>query len=385
MEKQHFLNLVDKHLNGKSTPAEQALLEEYYKRLDEMSTLQLAEEEEHASKELIMQRIKTIIGPEVHQLKPTVRPFYKTWYAAAAVLLILGFGSYFVLFNKNEMPANQGTVAQKEQIRPGSNKAVLTLGNGQQITLTDADNGVLANQGKTQIVKKANGELSYQAPSHVAGAGDAVSYNTITTPKGGQYLVVLADGSRVLLNAASSLTYPTVFKGRQRNIELKGEGYFEVAKNKAMPFVVKANDVEVRVLGTHFNISAYADDQQIATTLIEGSVSLNKGKATTLLKPGQQGITRPDFNGIVVQNANVEQVMGWVNGNFVFRDLNIKEVMKMVGRWYDVDVEYRGNVQSKKFGGITSRQGDIKELLDYMKKTGGVNYKIEGRRVILTN
>lgn len=384
MERQRFLNLLDKYLSGQASDQEQQLLKEYYKRLDALSELELTEEEEETFQQTMLQNIRARIDNAELAEKSSTRRSYKIWYAAASILLVLGIGSYFY-FNKIERVAPRMAITPGQEISPGSNKAILTLSNGEEIVLTSAADGVLASQGATKIIKKANGELAYKAEDGAAGASPQPVYNTLTIPRGGQYQVVLPDGTKVLLNSASSLTYPAQFRGKERNISLKGEAYFEVAKNKTIPFVVKANDVQVHVLGTHFNISAYDDDAAIKTTLLEGSVRVNYGKATALLSPGQQGIAKTGLNAISVQKANLDEVMGWTKGYFVFADLSIKEVMKIVGRWYDIEVEYRGNVQTKRFGGTTSRYDNITELLDYMKITGGVNYKIQGRRVILMN
>ncbi|MBO9672110.1 MAG: FecR domain-containing protein [Sphingobacteriaceae bacterium] len=386
MEKQRYLNLLEKYLAGKSTGKEELLLDEYYKRLEAMSDVELSGQQENLLKDSILEKIRSRIDMTENKPKPSQKHSYRIWYAAASVLIIIAVASFFIHTDKKtDMVSRLPDNVKPEDIRPGSNKAVLTLSNGKQIVLANSGTGVLAKEGTTRITKKENGELVYNFEDKANGQNMQPVYNTITVPRGGQYQLVLADGSKVLLNAASSLTYPARFNGRYRNVELKGEGYFEVAKNTAMPFVVTANDVQVRVLGTHFNISAYADDANITTTLIEGAVSLNKGKLSKLLAPGQQGISAPHNREILVQPANIDQTMGWVKGNFVFKDLNIKEVMKIASRWYDIEVEYRGNVQSKKFGGTTSRFSNITELLDYMKITGGVNYKIEGRRVILMN
>jgi transmembrane sensor len=385
MEKQRYLNLLEKYLAGKSTRKEEALLDEYYKRLEEMSDVSLSDEQEHGLKVSIMEKISASIDSPNEQSEQIVKRSYRIWYAAASILIMIAVGSFFVRRDKKAEMIGKVPDATKQDIRPGSNKAVLTLSSGEQIVLTEPHAGILAREGATQIIKKENGELVYNLENKTSGHNTKPVHNTITVPRGGQYQLVLSDGSKVLLNAASSLTYPAEFNGRYRNVELKGEGYFEVAKNASMPFIVKANNVEVRVLGTHFNISAYSDDANITTTLIEGAVSMNKGKQTKRLAPGQQGISAYTTGEISVQPANIEQTMGWVKGNFVFKDLNIKEVMKIASRWYDIEVEYRGNVQSKKFGGTTSRFSNITELLDYMKITGGVNYKIEGRRVILMN
>jgi ferric-dicitrate binding protein FerR (iron transport regulator) len=197
--------------------------------------------------------------------------------------------------------------------------------------------------------------------------------------------VILPDGSRVWLNSASSIIYPTAFTGKTRAVKLQGEAYFEVAKNKQKPFIVTANNVDVKVLGTNFNVTAYSDDAAITTTLLEGSVRLSKGSSSALLTPGLQGVALHNQNSISTQKANMEQVMAWKEGYFVFDDLSIKEVMKIVSRWYDVEVNFRGSVENKKFGGTISRYKNITELLDNMSQSGGIHYQIEGRRILLTN
>jgi transmembrane sensor len=384
MNRTTFLNLLDKSIDGKATDSEQNLLEEYYKRLDASSNMELSDQEETELHRVMLYHIQTGIGNTVKVAVLTPKWTFRLWYAAASIMLMVSIGGYYY-FNNTKPEVKIARSAVQSTIAPGSNKAVLKLSNGKEIVLTGATNGVLASQGQTKVIKKSTGELMYDAPEPAITSQLKITYNTITIPRGGQFQVVLPDGSKVFLNAASSLTYPTAFTGSSRNVELTGEAYFEVAKNKAMPFIVKSNGINVQVLGTHFDISAYQDDQMISTTLLEGSVRLNKGTATALLIPGQQGIITKESDAFIVQQANIEQVMAWTNGYFVFKDYNIKEVMKIVSRWYDIDVEYQGNVQAKKFGGTTSRYKDIRELLNYMKITGGINYKIEGRRVILMN
>jgi ferric-dicitrate binding protein FerR (iron transport regulator) len=299
--------------------------------------------------------------------------------------LLLSAAGYFYFNNTKQEVKLVRNADVHTTIAPGADKAILKLSNGEEIVLTGAANGELASQGATKVVKKATGELVYNASDAAAASNGKITYNTLTIPRGGQYQVVLPDGTKVFLNAASVLTYPTAFTGNSRNVELTGEAYFEVAENKAKPFTVTSNGVEVRVLGTHFNISAYQDDRMISTTLLEGAVQLKKGNVTARLAPGQQGNITPESSRITVQDANTDQVVAWTKGYFVFNDLPIKEVMKIVSRWYDIDVAYQGNIQAKKFGGTTSRYKDISELLNYMKITGGINYKIEGRKVTLMN
>ncbi|XHR97035.1 FecR family protein [Mucilaginibacter sp. UC70_90] len=222
---------------------------------------------------------------------------------------------------------------------------------------------------------KKNGEQAHEGVPQI---------NTITTPRGGQYQVILEDGTKVQLNAASSIKFPEYFTGANREIELNGEAYFEVAKDKAHPFIVKANSTRVQVLGTHFNINAYSDNPDITTTLLEGSVKMSKGAVAVMLLPGQQGAVNQNSSSIKVSRADVEANMAWTKGFFVFHDQSIVTIMKQVSRWYDVDIEYQDiQVQENEFGGTISKYKDIEELLDNIKLTGSIHYKIEGRRVII--
>ena len=222
------------------------------------------------------------------------------------------------------------------------------------------------------------------ARSNAGPDEDVLAYNTITTPKGGQYQVTLMDGTRVWLNAASSLHYPTVFKGSERSVQLTGEAYFEVAKNSKMPFRVTSNGQVTEVLGTHFNINSYPDEQGTTTTLLEGSVRILNAKsdAAILLKPGQQ--SGSDASGkIKVANVNPEQFVAWKDGKFIFTNANIESIMRQVSRWYNVEIEYKGDASKEKFGGRTSRFTNVAELLEILELTDHVQFEIEGRRIIV--
>jgi len=380
MQRQTFLHLLTKYSDGNATDAEQRLLEEYYRRLEISSDFEITEQEQEELQLLMLRNIKQAISPKTVTLN--TKPSFKWWYAAASILLICSVASYMYLNNAKSVKTDKQYAFQP--IKPGSNKATLTLSNGKTLVLNAASNGLLATQGSTKVIKGANGQIIYDAES-ATNVSAAADNNTITIPRGGQYQVILPDGSKVLLNAASSLTYPTAFSGNTRTVVLTGEAYFEISKNKLKPFIVQANGTAVKVLGTHFEISAYQDDDAVTTTLLEGSVNMEKGATSTKLKPGEQGIAIHSRNTINVQQANMEQVMAWTRGQFVFNDVSIKEVMKIASRWYDVDVEYHGNVQYKKFGGTTSKYKNITELLDNMSAAGGIHYKIDGRRVILMN
>lgn len=205
----------------------------------------------------------------------------------------------------------------------------------------------------------------------------------MTTPRGGRYDLVLADGTKVLLNAASSITYPTRFSGKNRRVSITGEAYFEVAKNPDMPFIVTANNTETQVFGTHFNIMAYKDEPFVKTTLVEGSVKFKSAKSEVMLKPGQQGILAENADPISIQNADIEATLAWTKGYFIFQDEEIRSIMRKVARWYDVDIIYQPGLKYLSYGGSVSQYKNIPDLLKILQSTGTIHFKIEGRRVIV--
>jgi hypothetical protein len=381
--KEEFLTLYEKFNNGQCTPAEKELLDTY---VDEMKLLEggwnndlIKEEDAHAR---IWQRLSE--SRRVVPISPQKSNKY-LWLKVAAVLLLSFFVGLF--FINNEKPEPRPTVAKIKQkvILPGGNKAYLTMADGSRIILTDAKNGDLVTKPGLKVSKTSNGMLVYHFNKNTGNisVNTKPEYNTITTPRGGQYQIILDDGTKVWLNAASSLRFPQAFTGKQREVELTGEAYFEVAKNKARPFMVQANGTQVQVLGTHFNVNAYGDNNDVTTTLLEGSVRLAHGNSVVMLVPGQQGTAANSGAVIKVSMADIQQTMAWKNGFFIFHDLNIVEVMKQVSRWYDVDVEYQGDVTNNEFGGTVSKYKNINELLDIMQLTRSIHYKIDGRRVII--
>ena len=311
--------------------------------------------------------------------------------AAAAVLCISLFaGLYFYSTYQSE---NSSYHAAKK-IAPGGNKAILTLADGRQIALTDADNGELAEQSGLSITKAADGSLVY----HVKNTSDKLPesgklmYNSITTPRGGQYTVNLPDGSRVWLNAASTLKFPTSLGATaERRVELNGEAYFEVRPDKSRPFKVITRSAvalnrqqEIEVLGTHFNVSAYDDESSTKTTLLEGSVKVNSilhAKNALVLSPGQQSVL--DDGPISLKAVNSEQFIAWKNNKFMFDGNNVQGIMRQISRWYDVDVIYKGSVSKETFSGKISRFKNLAEVLDLIELTGLVHFKVEGRRIIV--
>jgi hypothetical protein len=276
-------------------------------------------------------------------------------------------------------------------VLPGGNRATLRLANGQVINLDSAANGSLATQGNATIEKLADGQIAY----NIKGKGATeVMYNTMSTPPGGQYKLKLPDGTVVWLNAASSITYPAAFVGRERTVTITGEAYFEVTtlrlrSGQKMPFRVKVNNqLDVEVLGTHFNVNAYKDEPSIKTTLLEGSVKVVKRQTTNgkensiTLIPGQQAVDAPHSPLAINHSPEIEQVMAWKNGLFNFNKVSLQDVMKQIARWYDVDVVYQGEIRPKKFGGEIQRDLYLSEVLEGLKETG-IHFKIEGKKLIV--
>lgn len=310
---------------------------------------------------------------------------------AALLLMVSTIGLYF--FNNKNLSENQQAqnTSRDEQpvITPGGNKAVLTLDNGTVINLEDAKNGQLANEAGTLVTKTQSGQLVYnnkQAQSAGGTAADNAHINTLTTPRGGQYQVNLPDGTKVWLNAASSLKFPSTFSGlTQRKVELSGEAYFEVAKVNSpqkLAFVVVSGKQEVEVLGTHFNINAYADEANTKTTLLEGSVKVSQAGRShnVILKPGQEAVlTADDF---VVQQADLERSIDWKSNKFIFKNESLEGIMRKISRWYDVEVVYAGSVPKQEtFSGTLSRFDRVEKVLRRLEMTGVVSFKIKDRRI----
>jgi len=317
--------------------------------------------------------------------KPAVIPIYKyAWYrvaAAAIVILMLSAGGYFYFKNGNSQQQTAKTETHQERfkndIAPGNNNATLILANGEKIILDSAVHGRLARQGNVNVEKLSNGQITYNATE----GSNTELYNTLVIPRGSKpaYLQ-LADGSKVWLNAESSLHYPTAFAGKERKVEITGEAYFEVAYNPAMPFKVSKGDAEVQVLGTHFNVNTYKDEDLIKVTLLEGSVKVKTINGNGLLKPGQQARISNDGTMEIISNADIDEVMAWKNGQFKFRDASIETIMKQAARWYDADIVYEGKI-SGHFVAEIPRGVQMSKLLHILELTERVHFKIDGKKV----
>jgi len=304
---------------------------------------------------------------------------FKKWqYAAVASAIVATTTIVLIRYNrKPDAISTLSTKPYKNDVAPGRNKALLTLSDGSTIILDNVQNGVLSRQGATRVIKVDGGRLAYKSN---ATPGNLI-YNTLTTPRGGQYQVTLPDGSRVWLNASSSLKYPIAFMGKERSVELTGEGYFEVAKNPAMPFKVKVSGLSVDVLGTNFNINAYPDENAIKTSLLTGSVKVTLGTENLLLQPRDQA--QVDLSGKfkVFNDVNVENEVAWMKGYFFFDRADTRTVMRQLARWYDVEVEYQGSIpDSRRFEGKIQRNLKLSQVLDVLA-SNQVHFRIDGKKL----
>jgi transmembrane sensor len=361
MENRNAAQIIDRYNSGKATPEEIRLVQSWYLKMEAGEPLSpRAIQEEY---DLGFKKLDAYLG----RRKNTVL----IWSAAAAVVLVALFTVLFFSVSSPKGIKEQISLAQ--DIPPGKNSAVITLSNGDTIHLSDAQKGLTVSRSA----------LSYEDGTMVKKTAPATAaFLTARTPRGGTYNVTLADGTVVMLNADSYLKFPQVFNGKIREVELFGEAYFEVAKNKAMPFIVKTPKQRIEVLGTHFNVNSYTP-AATKTTLLEGSVKVSSDTEEQMLVPGQQADLAGDR--LVVKKADVDAVISWKDGYFRFNDENIKEIMQKISRWYDVEVVYEGDITNEVFTGAISRLSNISDVLDMLERTKIVHFKLEGRRITVLN
>jgi transmembrane sensor len=340
--------------------------------------------EMYEDKDVIFQKIRKRY-PELNE-KSSATAKIRMISIAATVLITVGISIYFFLHNisKKDKVIEKTAIAGKS-ITPGGNHAILTLANGSSILLDSAQTGIVRDEGSSIIIKKDSGQLEYS--KNAKTLTNDLGYNTLRTPRGGQYILVLPDGSKVWLNAASSIKYPSSFTDNVRKVELEGEAYFEVAKiispstNKRLPFIVSMiGKPDIEVLGTHFNIMAYNDEPFITTTLLEGSVQIG----SVVLNPGQQArISNSEASVKVTSDVDVNAVVAWKNGKTSFKDASIQTIMRAISRWYDVDVTYKGVIPDKRFKGGLPRNTDLSELLNVLEQNG-IHFNVTGKNIIVT-
>ena len=308
-----------------------------------------------------------------------IKPLWPRIAAAASILLALSAGGYFV-FHKTAIP--QTAQSEQHDIAPGHNQATLTLANGQKIVLTKGLNGKLAQQGNTAITVNAGNAIAYQSQSATAEA--VIQYNTLSTARGEQspYPLILPDGTKAWLNAASSITFPTAFAGNDRTVTVTGEAYFEVVHNSNKPFRVKIKDQTIEDIGTHFNINGYDDEPVISTTLIEGSVKIYTANASAILKPGQQ--SNASNGHIKVAQVDADDAIAWKQGYFQFNTDDLESGMRKIARWYNIDVEYKNDaVRKQALAGTISKYSNVSQVLKKMELTGVIHLSLSGHKIIV--
>ncbi len=298
----------------------------------------------------------------------------------AAMLFVVGGYTVFNLSNQSVAPKQE--FVYKNDVLPGGNKAILTLSDGSKIALTDHSNGKLTSQDGISVKKDADGQIVYQINELIEAPSGELKFNTLSTPAGGTYKVVLSDGSKVWLNASSSLKFPVAFAKDQRKVEVSGEAYFEIEKDQKRPFYVLNRGSEIKVLGTHFDVMSYYDEHQSSVTLLEGSIQFTKNNKSELLKPGMQILYHENSIGTKQVQADVEEVMAWKNGLFIFNNANIDEVMKDLARWYNIEVQYEGDKPDIAFAGAIPRNANVSLVLKTLEKTGNIKFGIDGQTIV---
>lgn len=360
--------LLHKYTNGTATRQEQAQVERFFKMYEEEAKAGGYSNIE-GDLELLKQEIIEGVLERHAVHKRRSLSFTIMWRVAAAVLLLVlsGYFTYQWQFQEDSK------LTVLEDLAPGNERATLELADGTQVLLDTAHHGAIAQQGSTQV-EYDGGNLAYKAD----GSDDALLYNTISTARGGRYQVTLADGTRVWLNAASSLKYPAAFTGQVRDVVLTGEAYFEVAKDRNKPFRVIVDEMTVEVLGTHFNINAYDEEEEVRTSLVEGSVRVASADQQQILIPGQQARLAENGSFSLAEGGDViEQALAWKNGMFRFDEADIYSIMRQVGRWYDADIKYEGNMQELYFAVDVSRRDNVSTLLRSMELTELIHFEIQ--------
>ncbi len=383
--------LIEKYLNGAISAEERLQLDQWYSSLaDDEAALPVSSEDEKDINERLQRRIFNAITTlsRIHSRRFFFRGWQLPVIAASVILILVSITVYYYMHSGTLTEvslAQQVPVPAAAGIVPGGNRALLTLADGSTIVLDSASNGMLSRQGNIKVLKLDNGSLSYTGQGMKKSANNETVFNTISTPRGGQYQVTLSDGTKVWLNAASSISFPVAFTATGRSVSVTGEAYFEVAHDRHRPFKVQINNSEIEVLGTHFNVNAYEDEATVRTTLLEGKIkqTTKDGTLQKILLQGQQSDIRKNGEISVSSNVDTEEAVAWMQGNFQFRSADLRAVLRQVSRWYDVDIEYKGNVDLH-FTGQLPRSENASTLFENLALTGEVHFRIEGRKIIVS-
>ncbi len=394
MDKKSILTLLDRYLKSQSNTKEKEKLDEFFE--ENSNSIEASKSIENVSKleDKIFNYIQFGIKEQVKKESTLNRMPYLQIAASILVIFLFSTTIYFYrssLASKSQLPIAQG-VAKIEDKQPAKNIAILTLGNNSQIVLDEASNGEIAQESGVSILKTDKGELIYKIRnSNKLSNNDLNKYNTISTPMGGKFKVILPDGSLVVLNAASTLKYPVHFDEKLRKVSFTGEAYFEIAKledkrKKRVPFYVYSNDQIVEVLGTHFNINSYDNEEYSKTTLLEGSVKIINEKSPApakILKPGQQAVIKRGDIQTKIMIADEAQALAWKDGYFLFKNTNIKDVVNELERWYNIDIQYEDAMEFENITGYISRNVKISSVLKMLQLSGIVDYEISGSTIII--
>ncbi len=381
--KRELIELLKKYRLGTASPEEVAFLEKYYQYFDKEEKIlhPLPEPEKNELKEKLFSAIQLKIYE-----RPVVSMYRRPWFrlgAAASIALLIGVGIYLFYPNKSQPDTTPPIAVKTNDVKaPASNRATITLSSGQVVHLDSVQNGVIAQQGNVSLEKQADGKIVYSQSSIDNGE---LKYNTLTNPRGSKVIdMALSDGSHVWLNAGSSMIYPISFIGDERKVTITGEAYFEVAHNASKPFKVSKDEMEVTVLGTHFNVNAYDDEKDIRVTLLEGSVKMSiVNRQWSILKPGEQGITTDDGKLKIEKRVDVDAVMAWKNGRFEFKSTDLSSIMRQVSRWYDVEIVFEADVRNERFSGGIARQENASQVMHMLELTNTVHFTIEGNKIVV--
>jgi ferric-dicitrate binding protein FerR (iron transport regulator) len=382
MNEDRLKYLLERYLANECSPAEQEELDEWFHTWNPGIGGMQRWLEEAGNAEALSNELYTDFSNRL--LPPAKRNRRVGWYAVAAAAAVLAV--FIILFYPTHRP-NQSLAQRDAQqqpantIRPGSNKAVLTLADGSQIALSDSGNVHIATQNNMEVRRRQPGSISYHSMQGPANDQQPV-YNTLTTPRGCKYSLTLADGTVVTLDAASSISYPVVFTGKERRVAITGQAYIEVVHNAAQPFRVSAKGQLIEDLGTAFNVKAYTDEQAVKTTLIEGALKVVKDDQSLVLTPGQQAIVTHAIR--LNNNVNLQEEIAWKNGEFRFERVNVKGIMQQLARWYNIEVSYKNEVDHIYLSGVFSRKEEMRNILEVLETTGKVAFQLVGNKVIVT-
>ncbi len=409
MDQLQFLVLLDKYLIDKISPAEEQMffgmleLQENKELLEQMIMDDLQVDDSNDAEDLIneekakirlLEKIRKdsetkIVGFSQEKVSGKGKIIQLRRLVAACAIIVLSFVGvyYFGYWNKTEITKPTAVKKLNEVIAPETNKAMITLSDGSLVYLDSVNSGTLLQDGNVRLIKLANGQIVYETIG--AEAAGAEQFNTITNPRGSRVLdIVLSDGSKIWLNAASSITYPIVFKGNERKVSITGEAYFEVAgqyiNGVKLPFIVSSKGTDITVLGTHFNVNTYENEKDVRVTLLEGSVNVenkeNEGKAL-LLKPGEQAVVN---KGKIALNRtpNIEEIMAWKNGMFIMHSTDLAALMRQLERWYDIEVKLVGELPDKTFGGTLNKDISLSSIMEALKNYGVHSHFTNGQLIL---